>query len=135
MSRPNPTAVHRVWEALQERERARAYFSRLSVEGGRYPSPESVFYSTRDSRSERERNRYSDVLAYDRTAVRVEGRYLNASVVLDNIGNWWVAAQVCILSEGADVRHRCRILSTTSSEVSLCDLRVSLAYFPEENQV
>ena len=42
-----------------------------------------------------EDNRYSNVLAYDRTAVRVNGEvYLNANVVCDGRGRWYVAAQV-----------------------------------------
>lgn len=91
--------VRRVWDVLQERERVRMSLSRAAA--SRYPPPEAVVFALEESRHAREDNRYSDVLAYDRTSVRVDGKhYLNASVVSDPSGNWWVAAQVGAIGEG-----------------------------------
>ncbi|KAL1412507.1 hypothetical protein Q8F55_000253 [Vanrija albida] len=85
--------VRRVWDVLQERERVRMSRAR-QASSSRYVPPEAVVFTLEESRHARDDNRYSDVLAYDRTSVRVDGRhYLNASVVSDPSGNWWVAAQ------------------------------------------
>lgn len=78
------------WTLLAERERARMFYS-----AARSPqAPEEVFYSVQKSRQNRSLNRYADIFAYDRTAVSVGGEYINANVVKDGYGGWWVAAQV-----------------------------------------
>jgi protein-tyrosine phosphatase len=79
------------WTLLAERENVRRFYTATKLPR----SPEEVFYSVRKSREHRKLNRYADVLAYDRTAVSVDGEYLNANVVEDGYGGWWVAAQVC----------------------------------------
>lgn len=73
------------YSALAKREVARA------AEWSNHASP----YCAIRSKSHSACNRYSDILAYDRTAVRTkDGDYLNANVVRDHKGRWWVAAQV-----------------------------------------
>ncbi|WWD20806.1 hypothetical protein CI109_105283 [Kwoniella shandongensis] len=78
----------RVFDILAEREGVRLQCSQLHR-----PSPEQVFYSVRNSLKHRPDNRYSNILAYDRTAVTVDGHYINANVVTDGKGGCWVAAQ------------------------------------------
>lgn len=64
-----------------------------------YRSPEDVFYSVANSVRNKEDNRYSDILSYDRTSVIVGDKgYLNANIVCSG-GYWWVAAQVSTSSE------------------------------------
>ncbi|KAK8850628.1 hypothetical protein IAR55_004547 [Kwoniella newhampshirensis] len=82
------TKLERVFDILSEREAVRLQCAQLHR-----PSPEQVFYSVRNSLRHRPDNRYSNILAYDRTAVTVDGRYINANVVKDGKGGWWVAAQ------------------------------------------
>lgn len=73
---------------------ARALYAR-QLGGGN--SPEHIFYRTSIARARgnRDANRYSNVLPYDRTLVGAGdgGEYINASVVV-SAGMWWVAAQV-----------------------------------------
>jgi len=55
-----------------------------------------AFYCAARSLEHRSDNRYSDVVGYDRTTVALSnGGYLNANIVWDLVGNWWIAAQVC----------------------------------------
>ncbi len=85
--------IQHVFNMLAERERARLDFS-LPRPIPRYPTPQHVFYSVANSLRHRASNRYSNILAYDRTAVTAdEGEYLNANVVCDGKGSWWVASQ------------------------------------------
>lgn len=72
-----------------------------------------AFYSVESSASQSGSNRYGNIWAFDRTAVTVprqrrrqrdgghqrgveeeEDVYLNANVVVDGKGSWWVASQV-----------------------------------------
>lgn len=86
-----PTVLQ-AWNTLENRELAR---STLSACAHRASAPEDLYYSVEESRAAGTKNRYRDVLAYDRTSVRVDGNgYLNANVVADTKGQWWVAAQV-----------------------------------------
>lgn len=85
-----------------------------------------AFYSIRRSKISAPYNRYRDIYAFDRTAVRVpndlkkwigtgktngaagrdigdveelsdeDSGYLNANVISDGKGSWWVACQVCL---------------------------------------
>ena len=82
------------WAILHEREAARMFYSAASSSHKSKLSSEEEYYSIRRSRAHKADNRYSDIFAYDRTAVGVEGEgYLNANVVCDGYGGWWVAAQ------------------------------------------
>lgn len=79
------------YSVLAKREVARA------AEWNNHASP----YCAIRSKTHSACNRYSDILAYDRTAVRTkDGGYLNANVVRDHKGRWWVAAQVSHTSFG-----------------------------------
>ncbi|WVQ63604.1 uncharacterized protein L199_001757 [Kwoniella botswanensis] len=84
----SPQQLRRVYDILAEREYIRLRTSQVAR-----PSAEQGFYSVRKSLSHRADNRYSNILAYDRTAVSVEGEYLNANVVTDGKGGTWIAAQ------------------------------------------
>ncbi|WVF67739.1 hypothetical protein IAT40_002498 [Kwoniella sp. CBS 6097] len=77
--------LERVFNVLAERELHRML-------GGKTPNG---FYSVLNSLKHRPDNRYSNILAYDRTAVVVgeEGKYLNANRVEDGKGGIWIAAQ------------------------------------------
>ncbi|OCF35866.1 hypothetical protein I317_07280 [Kwoniella heveanensis CBS 569] len=81
----SPAKLERVFAVLAERE-----FMRM--QGGKTPNG---FYSVLNSLKHRPDNRYSNILAYDRTAVVVgdEGKYLNANKVEDGKGGTWIAAQ------------------------------------------
>ncbi|KAK6906314.1 hypothetical protein L486_06122 [Kwoniella mangroviensis CBS 10435] len=80
--------LRKVYDILAERE-----YIRLRTSQVPRPSAEQAFYSVRNSLSHRADNRYSNILAYDRTAVSVEGGYINANVVTDGKGGEWIAAQ------------------------------------------
>lgn len=94
-----PPNLARTWAALEEREVVRALYAReagVPVGQGRArAAPELIYYSTLVARANgnREANRYSNVLPYDRTLVAPDGEYVNASVVVAG-SMWWVAAQV-----------------------------------------
>lgn len=91
---PLTSKTARAYDILAEREQHRRLLSILPPQ--RHPAPEQVFYSVANSKRNRGSNRYSDVLAYDRTSVQVgTGGYINANVVCGPNGHWWVAAQVC----------------------------------------
>lgn len=77
------------FQLLQARERQRMTIARTPTD------PDYAFYSVARSQRNKHSNRYSDILAYDRTAVGGEDEYLNANVVMGPDGGWWVAAQVC----------------------------------------
>lgn len=82
------------WAVLGRRERDRQGLS-LSQTPLDRKSPEEAFYSVENSIRNRRGNRYSNIMAYDRTAVLVEDKeYLNANVVVSEGGQWWVASQV-----------------------------------------
>lgn len=86
--------LQHAYTILAERESTRLAYSqpRQIV---RYPTPQHVFYSVANSAKYKASNRYSNIYAYDRTAVKVDGEgYLNANVVCDGRGMWWVASQV-----------------------------------------
>ncbi|WRT70822.1 uncharacterized protein IL334_007821 [Kwoniella shivajii] len=110
----SPQKLERVFDILAERETARLQASQSSISHrldrvseklakrdassipssqAPRPSDEQSFYSVRNSIQHRQDNRYSNILAYDRTAVSVEGKYLNANVVSDGKGGTWIAAQ------------------------------------------
>ncbi|KIR52734.1 hypothetical protein I315_04597 [Cryptococcus gattii Ru294] len=80
--------IERAYRVLADREVTRLEYSQLQK-----PSIEQAFYSVHNSLDHRRDNRYSNVLAYDRTAVTVDGEYLNANVVTDGKGGRWIAAQ------------------------------------------
>ncbi|OXG11151.1 hypothetical protein C366_06190 [Cryptococcus neoformans Tu401-1] len=80
--------IERAYRVLADREVTRLEYSLLHK-----PSTEQAFYSVHNSLKHRRNNRYSNVLAYDRTAVTVDGEYLNANVVTDGKGGRWIAAQ------------------------------------------
>lgn len=82
-------SIPAVWDVLVRRELIRMSLSRTSEP----KSPQEIFYAITESKLNRRANRYSNVFAYDRTAVKVDGQYLNANVVKDREGAWWVAAQ------------------------------------------
>lgn len=83
--------IPEIWKELQARESSRAFLSRLSR-----PRPESFNYTVLRGKCPQylNSNRYTDVVAYDRSGVVVGGDYLNANVVPDGGSKWWVAAQV-----------------------------------------
>jgi protein-tyrosine phosphatase len=88
--------LQHVYKILSERERIRLDCSRPQKTPG-YPTPEQVFYSVANSLNFRTSNRYYNILAYDRTAVAVNAEgYLNANVICDTKGGWWVASQVSL---------------------------------------
>jgi protein-tyrosine phosphatase len=82
-------SLQRIWNVLEEREARRRAWSSTTGQ-----APENIWYSVNNSRKNRTGNRYSDILAYDRTAVVVDGEYLNANVIQDGRESSWVAAQV-----------------------------------------
>jgi hypothetical protein len=59
-----------------------------------------TFYNVNESAKNALSNRYGNIWAYGRTAVTVQTTsspdplYLNANVVADGKGSWWVASQV-----------------------------------------
>ncbi|WVQ95311.1 hypothetical protein IAU59_002406 [Kwoniella sp. CBS 9459] len=81
----SPAKLERVFSVLAERELHRML-------GGKTPDG---FYSVLNSLKHRPDNRYSNILAYDRTAVVVgdERKYLNANKIEDGKGGVWIAAQ------------------------------------------
>ncbi|KAI9637124.1 protein-tyrosine phosphatase-like protein [Dioszegia hungarica] len=82
-------SVQPAWDLLVQRERHRVAYSATK----RPKTSAEKFYSVVESASNRECNRYSNILAYDRTAVTVNEDYLNANVVKDGYGRWWIASQ------------------------------------------
>jgi protein tyrosine phosphatase len=64
------------------------------------------FYAVEKSATNASCNRYGNIWAFDRTALRAtdgvsaqtedSSRYLNANIVADGKGNWWVASQVSL---------------------------------------
>lgn len=110
----------KVWDVLEHRDRQRILWSRLQ---SRSLAPENVYYSVANSLKHRHLNRYSDILAYDRTAIKVEGEYLNANVVRDGRGGQWVASQVrmsacprpCSCRSGAHTRGYATLLQGLAS--------------------
>jgi protein tyrosine phosphatase len=108
-----------VFQILADREnkRARSGRARSDSIGG----PErAVNYSVQNSFKYERSNRYSNILSYDKTSVKVRGKgYLNANIVVARNGHWWVAAQVSrvtSIDDEADYRHLYR---TTSGHISL----------------
>ncbi|WWC72702.1 uncharacterized protein I206_106666 [Kwoniella pini CBS 10737] len=88
MARISPHTLERVYNILAEREYIRSRAGQLSQ-----PSSEQAFYSVRNSVKHVLDNRYRNIYAYDRTAVIVDGKYLNANVITDGKGGLWIAAQ------------------------------------------
>jgi hypothetical protein len=106
---PSLTPLDVAWQHLSTREYIRQDLSKACLRSLR-PAPEQLFYSTKASLKYRTSNRYSNILAFDRTAVDVGGRYLNANVICAR-GGWWVGAQVrlrrdyeCVKSGGIALR-------------------------------
>jgi protein-tyrosine phosphatase len=84
------SAQEYIWDLLAKRER-----QRVAISATRKPQTQAeVFYSVAESSANRPLNRYANIYAYDRTAVTVDGDYLNANVIKDGHGRWWVACQV-----------------------------------------
>jgi protein tyrosine phosphatase len=103
----------------------RDVYSLLSIEKHADQRHAEAFYSIRRSKIGAPFNRYRDIYAFDRTAVRIpndlnkwsgtgdggggksvgdveelndeDSAYLNANVIADGKGRWWVACQVCLL--------------------------------------
>lgn len=101
----------------------RDVYSLLSIEKAADQKHAEAFYSIRRSKIGAPFNRYRDIYAFDRTAVRIpndlnkwigtgdgvgekgvgdveelndeDSAYLNANVIADGKGSWWVACQVC----------------------------------------
>lgn len=101
-----------------------------------------AFYSIRRSKINAPYNRYRDIYAFDRTAVRIpndlnkwirtgkvngvagngtgvgdveelseeDSGYLNANVIADGKGSWWVACQVCLIALHVSMNKRVLIL-------------------------
>lgn len=115
--------------ADRENKRARSGRSRADSIGG----PErAINYSTQESFKYERSNRYSNILSYDKTSVKVRGKgYLNANIVVARNGHWWVAAQVSrvtSIDRKADFRHHYRTISEHTSPLCtmvtlLCTLR------------
>lgn len=83
-------SAQHVWELLAKREQ-----QRMALSAVKRPSTQAEeFYAITDSRANRRDNRYANIFAYDRTAVTVNGEYINANVVKDAYGRWWAACQV-----------------------------------------
>jgi protein tyrosine phosphatase len=82
-----------VFRILAEREHKRARYAVPTppVEDG----PQRELYSVANSFKYQAMNRYSNILSYDKTSVKVKGKgYINANIVVGRNGHWWVAAQV-----------------------------------------
>nr|ODN96769.1 hypothetical protein L204_03478 [Cryptococcus depauperatus CBS 7855] len=88
MKIPNSSHIEHVYRVLAEREALRRRSASLPKS-----HPEQQFYAVDNSCQHRKDNRYANILAYDRTAVKVNGKYLNANVVEDGKGGMWIAAQ------------------------------------------
>ncbi|ORX40921.1 protein-tyrosine phosphatase-like protein [Kockovaella imperatae] len=93
-----------VWPTLAKREDHRRSQSVQSLIDETLLTP----YSVRES-SKLDINRYTDIRAYDRTAVPG----VNANVVADSHGRWWVAAQAPLPSNFYTFFHN--ILHSTAS--------------------
>lgn len=80
-----------VFKILAEREYRRGRFGQGKVASSLEKDKYSISTSLKYERS----NRYSNILSYDKTSVKVKGKgYLNANIVVAKNGHWWVAAQV-----------------------------------------
>ena len=80
-----------VFKILAEREYRRGRFGQGKVASSLEKDRYSISTSLKYERS----NRYSNILSYDKTSVKVKGKgYLNANIVVAKNGHWWVAAQV-----------------------------------------
>ena len=92
----NGEQLHRAYHTLSKREGARLTYSQ-SGRLSKHRDPQHAFYSVVNSVKNRTSNRYDNIFAYDRTSVIVDDEgYLNANVVCDTKGAWWVASQVRI---------------------------------------
>lgn len=98
-SQPARLPFRRAWELLERREHDRYRLARDADVQLRPGLADVQRYSIHNSKAHRDDNRYSDVNAYDHTAVKPGGEFLNANVVGDGTGRWWVAAQVSSLVE------------------------------------
>jgi hypothetical protein len=95
-----------VFKMLAERELKRVRYGRADFSGGPEKTAQEKYSVSNSFKYERS-NRYSNILSYDRTSVRVRGKgYLNANIVVARNGHWWVAAQVsCRNRITADTRQ------------------------------
>jgi protein tyrosine phosphatase len=82
-----------VFQILADRENKRNRYGRSRSDS---VGPEkAVNYAVANSFKYERSNRYSNILSYDKTSVKVRGKgYLNANIVVARNGHWWVAAQV-----------------------------------------
>ncbi|WWC92420.1 uncharacterized protein L201_007377 [Kwoniella dendrophila CBS 6074] len=126
---PQSKYIRQVYDILAERELIR-------LQAGQIPRPnaEQAFYSIRNSLKHRPDNRYSNILAYDRTAVSVEGRYINANVVTDGKGGEWVAAQAPLPS-AFDTFYRALYLGSATNKKPNDVIMVQLTGWEERGMV
>jgi len=124
-----------VFQILADREnkRVRSGRSRSYSIGG----PErAINYSVQNSTKYERSNRYSNILSYDKTSIKVRGKgYLNANIVVAKNGHWWVAAQVSRVSSTdaeADYRHLYR---TTFEHISVLCTMATLRVIPKFQKV
>jgi hypothetical protein len=103
-----------VFQILADRETKRARFGRSRSDSIGGPE-RAINYSVQNSFKYERSNRYSNILSYDKTSVKVRGKgYLNANIVVAKNGHWWVAAQVshvALMDGGAESRHLCPTIS------------------------
>ncbi|KAJ7070689.1 protein-tyrosine phosphatase-like protein [Mycena amicta] len=93
-----------IYRALQQREHTRSLIRTMYMAGldppADVPRPLYEYYSTVAgcSPENNDKNRYRDILAYDRTRVTVAGeRYLNANWCLERYGHkLWIASQAVL---------------------------------------
>lgn len=121
---PRPTRLpyRKAWELLEKHEQERYHLAR-GIDIPLRPGLSNVQrYSIHNSRKHRNESRYSDVSAYDYTAVKPRGEFLHANVVGDGTGRWWVAAQVRLfqrpqLTRGTARTHPVHVLQSASGQL------------------
>jgi len=92
-----------VFHILADRENRRSRSSRARSDSVGGPE-RAINYSVQNSTKYERSNRYSNILSYDKTSVRVRGKgYLNANIVVARNGHWWVAAQVSRMTRADSV--------------------------------
>jgi protein tyrosine phosphatase len=121
-----------VFQILADRENKRSRYgrSRSNSIGG----PErAINYSVASSIKYERSNRYSNILSYDKTSIKVRGKgYLNANIVVARNGHWWVAAQVSretLTIDEADQRHRCLMIFEHMLVHCIMEMRPSIRRF------
>jgi hypothetical protein len=124
-----------VFQILADRETKRARFGRSRSDSIGGPE-RAINYSVQNSFKYERSNRYSNILSYDKTSVKVRGKgYLNANIVVARNGHWWVAAQVSrvtFIDDDGDSRHLYR---TTSGRISVLCTMATLRIIPRFRKV